>query len=151
MIIDNLDGLFRYSFENVNMLRAFEFLKTLNVEKLKIGRNDIDGDNVFANFIENEITKDNLLAEKHRRYADIQLVLEGEERICFGREIKIENDMLEKNDIALMQYQKSGFVDLKKGDFVVFFPGENHSPSNIPCGLKRSLVKKLIVKVLIAD
>ena len=83
--------------------------------------------------------------EKHRKYIDLQYVISGEDRIgwkFFDKKFKILKRYNAKNDISFYSDVPDTFVNLKKGDFAIFFPEDTHAPL---CG--KDTVKKCIVKI----
>ena len=62
--------------------KAFAFLKNNDLNKIAKGKYPIDGDNVFAS-VTTDSTKnfDKTNWESHRKYIDLQYVIEGEELI----------------------------------------------------------------------
>jgi biofilm protein TabA len=89
------------------------------------------------------------LAESHAQYADIHLVVEGEEWQGFApastNNSKVE-DRLEESDYALFeQVEKESRVLLRRGDFSIYWPGEVHRPNCHPEGVVPLV--KLVVKI----
>lgn len=83
--------------------------------------------------------------EKHRKYIDLQYVISGEDRIgwkFYDKNFKILKRYNAKNDISFYSDIPDTFINLKKGDFAIFFPEDTHAPL---CG--QSTVKKCIVKI----
>ena len=61
---------------------AIRYLVSADLTKLAMGRNEVDGDNVFINrFDYTTMPEEQASWEGHKYYADIHVVLEGEERI----------------------------------------------------------------------
>ncbi|HIB3091324.1 TPA: N-acetylneuraminate anomerase [Escherichia coli] len=113
------------------------------------GRYELQGDNIFMNVMTfNTQSPVEKKAELHEQYIDIQLLLNGEERILFGmagtarqcEEFHHEDD-----------YQLCSTIDneqaiiLKPGMFAVFMPGEPHKPGCVVG--KPGEIKKVVVKV----
>ena len=72
----------QYSINKIYWDKAFAFLKDHDLVKLAKGKYPIDGDNVFASVTEDStknLEKTNW--ESHRKYIDIQYVINGEELI----------------------------------------------------------------------
>ena len=62
-------------------MEAVNFLTQLNAEDLSLGRHDVN-ESFFYNVIEYDTTaEEDKLYESHRKYVDIQLLLEGEEKM----------------------------------------------------------------------
>lgn len=126
--------------------KALDFLKDLNFEELPLGKTLIEGEELFVLKQEYLTKLEPGVWESHRRYADIQLIWEGEERCGFAHigSLAVTHEYNCDDDYLL--YSGSGqFLHLKKGMFLVFFPEDGHMPClavNEP-----SAVKKLVFKV----
>jgi YhcH/YjgK/YiaL family protein len=104
---------------------------------------------VFASVTEDS-TKDfhNTRWESHRKYADIQCVIRGEEEIGVYPVSKatVTQAYDEKGDVA--HYSATGKQYLARpGTFFIFFPSDAHRP-NITTGGNR-VDKKIVIKVRI--
>lgn len=78
MISDRIINFEEYISLNKNLKKAFEFLKSADVDKLLDGRYEIDGENVFA-LVQSYRTKaENEVGwEAHKKYIDIQFIAKG--------------------------------------------------------------------------
>jgi len=86
------------------------------------------------------------MLEAHRKYLDVQYVIEGEELMGYaplGTQEILEPYKAE-NDIIFFKGEKS-FIKVSSGMFAIFFPEDVHMPG-IRAG-KVSDVKKLVIKV----
>jgi biofilm protein TabA len=87
-------------------------------------------------------------AEVHKHYIDVQIVLSGEERIGFSYHIDAKSEQLTTLDNDVMFFdavEKEQFIELRSGDFAVFYPNQVHRPL---CNLTTpSKVKKAIIKI----
>ena len=89
-------------------------------------------------------TKEQLL-EKHKKYIDLQYVISGNEKIgwkFFDKSCKPLKKYNRKKDIAFYSNTPDTYINLKKGEFAIFFPDDTHSP--LCC---KNKVKKCIVKI----
>lgn len=78
MIIATLKDAEQYYHHNKRMQRAFEFIKETNLETLEVGKYLIDGDNIFASVqAYNTKLETECRFESHRRYIDIQVIING--------------------------------------------------------------------------
>ncbi len=149
MIIDHINYSDAYLNLSPRIRKGLEFLKALDFDTLQPGRNDIDGDSLFAISQEYETRdpKDGKW-ESHRLYADIQMVVDGEERIGYAalESMVVKTEYLAERDCAI--YEGAGdFIRFQKGVFGIFFPQDVHMPS---IALDQpSHVKKVVVKVLL--
>lgn len=145
-------------FGNVNKLSLVPFVYTvvrkwIN-ESMTITANNDEGkftlsDNrVFVIITTGDTEKaDQRKAEVHRKYIDIQILLDGEERIGYSNELdenfaslsKLKNDVLFIEDV-----KNENFVDLRPGDFALFYPDQVHRPMcaiNSPTRIKKAIIK----------
>ncbi len=88
--------------------------------------------------------------EFHKRYIDIQLLLEGEEMIYCRplNEKLIEEPYKDEKDIAFMKYDETLAVPFKlfPGNFLMIMPEEPHMPG-IACEGERKPVIKVVFKI----
>lgn len=149
MICENIKNAKDYSKVNVNLGKAFDFLKKTDLTKLEVGNYEIDGKNVFA-FVQEYTTEPegDRRWEAHKKYIDIQYIIEGQEIMCYApaETLEITEDNFEEKDVAFFKnVEHSSKLELTNGDYAVFFPEDGHKPG---CALdKPSKVKKIVVKV----
>jgi len=127
--------------------KAFDYLKTQNLQTLSLGRHDIDGDNVYASVTDNP-TKDfdNTAWESHRNYIDLQYVISGKEKIGVAspQTLTIIKPYDASRDAA--NYSGNGkLYNAIPGTLFLFFPSEAHRP-NIADGDKNP-DKKIVIKI----
>ena len=131
MIYDKVENMSLY----FDRLKGFEKIEKAYNDfinnPIKEGRIDIDGDNLWCNVASYTVNPDNPLKyEAHREYADVQVMVDGEE--VFGwantKECNVIEDFKEGCDIAFMDAPKGQFFQLRKGYFAVFFPEDAHAP-----------------------
>jgi YhcH/YjgK/YiaL family protein len=147
MIIDKLSNSQLYSGLGERINQAFAYLKQTNFSKMKLGKYEIDGDNIFA-LVNEYNTKDQSEGklEAHKKYIDVQFVAKGSELMGYA---PLENQIVideysEQNDITFFTGEKS-FTEVNEGMFTIFFPTDVHLP-----GIKvneKSYVKKVVIKV----
>ncbi len=95
------------------------------------GRIDIDGDNMWCNVSKYNVeAKDEVKYEAHRKYADVQVMVDGEEVIGYANinDCTITEDFKPDNDIAFMTSEKGAMMPLRKGCFMALFPDDAHAP-----------------------
>lgn len=147
MIFDNINNCKKYQILNSHFEKAFSFLMREDLDSLALGRYDIDGDDVYAIVQEYE-TKDLADAkyEAHRKYIDIQYLIEGTENMGYSQMDKL-NVFLpynEENDfMVLIGEPKLILYDPK--EFFVLFPEDAHMPGVLHG--KKEKVKKVVIKV----
>jgi YhcH/YjgK/YiaL family protein len=146
MIADILSNLGRYKGLHPNLDTAIDYLLCHPLDNLPDGRIDIDGDKVFLTIQTPEFRQHDGY-EKHAKYMDIQIALAEGESICYLPENTFSswNDENAANDFYLQNDKNLGACfEMKKGNFVIFFPHEPHKP-----GLGHQKGRKAVVKVLI--
>ncbi len=146
MIVDKLENIDKYS-QIPPYARAF--IKNLPQD---CGKYLLAGDD-FANIEEYETkSHEDCFFETHKKYADVQLLLSGKERIdytdLFGLDVK--NFYNEEKDIAFWFNTKKESVTtyLDGTNFVLLMPNEAHRPQ-MRYSEDAEKVKKVVVKIKI--
>ena len=126
--------------------KAFEFLSRKGLADIPDGKYAIEGDELFA-VISHSQGKGvkNARLEAHRKYIDIQFVIEGKELIGISRadECKhILSDYDPEKDIMFFSDKPQKYIKLKHYDFVIFFPSDAHAPL-----AEKTIVHKAVIKV----
>ena len=131
--------------------KAFEYLRTTDLKNLEVKRHDIEGDNLFA-IVSEYLTKNEEDAkfESHRKYADIQYVIIGSEKMSVSPEAK-KGEVLtpydESKDLEFMTVTESSDHIATPEKFFLFFPSDLHRPSVKVS--ENEQVKKVVVKVML--
>ncbi|MCJ7772781.1 MAG: YhcH/YjgK/YiaL family protein [Desulfobacterales bacterium] len=130
--------------------QAFQFLKTANLKELPLGKQELEGQHLFVN-VDGYTSKDktDTRYESHKKFIDIQYVIEGEELMGLTTLDKVEvtEPYDEGKDITFYQFEGGNYIKATPENFFVFFPEDVHRPT-----LKvheNSPVKKIVVKILI--
>jgi YhcH/YjgK/YiaL family protein len=151
MIIDTLDHSTSYETLHPRFKAAFDFLRRTDIASVPLGRTEIDGSSLFALVQEYEtkpIHEGKL--ESHKKYIDIQLVVEGEEFMGYaplGGQGAAKPFDPEK-DIGFYDGE-AWFTLLRKGMFAIFFPQDAHLPGRFTD--KPSKVKKIVLKIQLSQ
>jgi YhcH/YjgK/YiaL family protein len=148
MIYDTLAHWERYRSLHPGVAAGLEFLANTDLAALADGRHEIDGDKVFVNVMRYTTLAENPTPERHQRYADIFVLLEGEELVgvCPVEELGREVSARPENDVWLHEGDTVK-LPLGGGRFLVLFPGDGHAPSIGPNG--PAPARKCVVKVLL--
>lgn len=127
--------------------QALAMLAATDLEKLPLGRHDLDGDNLFV-LVQEYTTKAESAGrwEAHQRYADIQLIVRGRERIGIAAIERMTVDVPydATKDVALFTGE-GDWLTMTPGRFAIFFPQDVHLPC-IELGGGET-VRKIVVKV----
>ena len=147
MIVDKIENSGLYKNLSERIKRSFDYIKQTDLKKLQPGRYDIEGDNIFAliSDYQTKLESEGKL-EAHKKYIDVQYVIEGEELMGYAplRNQQTLEAYKEENDIIFYKGEKV-FIKVTEGMFAIFAPEDVHMP-----GIqseKKSLVKKLVIKV----
>ena len=87
------------------------------------------------------------IAEIHKKYVDVQIVLQGEECFGYSNHLPAEQAALNEldNDLLLIdEVVQENYVTLHPNDFVVFFPEQIHRPLcavNHPQAVRKAIIK----------
>ena len=144
MIVDDNRNAFRYRGLSPAFDRAFDYVSSFDPDTLAPGKTVIDGDRVFLLLSEMVYDRTQPQYESHARYADIQLVISGRERMILGT--GGEEPLIDpEKDVGFCAAEPMCDLTLSGGQFVIFFPGEKHAP-----GIRAvsGPVRKAVVKVL---
>jgi len=111
---------------------------------------DLDEKNFVLEQVYNSKERAQCFFESHRKYIDVQLILEGEEiiEVAHINRLKIETDY--DNSMDLLKYhdtKNASSIKLQEGDVAIFYPEDAH----MPCLHLDKITKvvKTVVKVAI--
>ena len=145
MVLDLLENLKNYAALNPNFAKAVEFIENNDLAALPLGRNEICGDLVFANVMEvAPKSKQEARLEIHRRYIDIQVPVTGDEIMGYSPLAQLPAvEFDEAGDFALYPVEQRAreFFNVRKGEFVIFFPQDGHAPAITDAPLKKIVIK----------
>ena len=153
MIVTNVNApeFEKYALTHPRFALAFEEVKKILAEGIEDGKHIIDGDNLFVNVMSYESKPtDNSVFEVHKKYIDIQVVLEGEEIIGFDalEALEVTKPYSDEADCMLCALGNTyDPIKFCKGKITIIFPEEPHAPG-IAINNTPSKVKKAIFKVL---
>ena len=149
MIADTLSQYRRYTALSPRFAAAFEFLRQLPANQ-PLGRHDLDGDNCFA-LVQTYATKPLAEAkfESHRKYIDIQFIQTGSETLLWSplaALTKITEPYDAEKDIAFYATPPQVTpINLRAGEFTIFFPEDGHAPGMEYNGSAE--VRKVVIKI----
>ena len=145
MIYDKITNIGEYNIcESVK-----NFIHGLSID-IETGKKIISPD-TYAN-IEEYTTKlrENCRLEAHKKYTDIQILLEGPEELAFTNidGLKISEDYNAERDIMFFECPDRVLnkVVLKSGYFALLTPDEAHQPQ-VAYNNQPSRVKKVVIKL----
>lgn len=147
MILDKIENCSRYFSLGKGFEMGFRYLHETDLTELADGRYDIDGDEVFV-LLSSYETKSpaEKLPEAHRKYADIQFIVSGNENIGYAHLENQKNKIDYNEDKDIIFYDEVSFYfKLPQGKFAVFLPDDIHMPGIIDGEV--NMIKKAVVKV----
>ena len=147
MIFGHIDTIDLETVGHEGVRRAIEYARTHDMDALVPGRNEVDGDDLFINACAYETRAlEDCRFEAHRRYIDVQMVLEGAERIEIQQVSSLEAEPFdEEADNMFLDGAAAASVLMTPGTFVACFPEDAHKPG-IADGEPRP-VRKAVFKV----
>lgn len=149
MIFGNISHEKTYSTLEKDILRCLDYAKENSLIDLEKGSYEIDGQDIFVNIVGYETCeKEDRFWEAHRKYIDVHLMLDGCERIDVNFIENLEQkEYEEEGDFLPLDGKANGYVELRKGDFLVCYPEDAHMTA-IKVNEKEK-IKKAIFKVIV--
>lgn len=149
MITGQLRFASRYYGVHPRLQAACEFLMREDLNR-PIGAYEIDGKNIVALFQEYETQAPDVAPwETHNYHYDVQYLVEGQERLGYGRRdgTRAIQPYNVKDDYDIIAPVEGDYYTIQDDGFAVFFPEDAHQP-RVLAG-KAMKVRKICIKVLI--
>lgn len=146
MIYIKREQLSRYKGIGKALDTAIDYLAEKDLNELNMGRNDVDGDQVYINRF-NYVTMPEAEAawEGHKYYADIHVLLDGEEKIGVTNASSLKaGEYDETGDFIPYEGPVDSWVTMRPGDILVVFPEDVHMVKvqlNGPSEVKKAVFK----------
>ncbi|MCQ2068448.1 MAG: YhcH/YjgK/YiaL family protein [Bacteroidaceae bacterium] len=145
MILDTLDRLEEYGYISPLMDKVMVFFRTTDLSTLEPGRIALQGDDLFVNVNrQGAQMRDEAPIEAHREYIDIQVPISSDEEMGFISAPFLPAPSVPYNaerDVTFYPGLCDTYLNVKKGMFTVFFPGEGHAPAITESGILKLIVK----------
>lgn len=147
MIYDSIQRISQYEGVSDGIKRGLRYLAETDFSVLEDGRQEIKGDQIFANLQSYETRLSNDTPESHQRYIDIQYLIEGEELVGVApiEEMRGVEESHPDRDLWLHR-GPTEVLTLGRERFLALWPGDAHAPCIAVDG-KPSFVRKCVVKV----
>lgn len=148
MIFAALSQADRYATLHRLFPRVFEFIRDTDLLALAPGRYPIVGDELFA-IVESVPgrTRETAKLECHRKYIDIQLVLEGTDEMGWKALADCRepvSDYSAEKDIRFFHDAPVTWIATPPGHFCIFFPDDAHAPL-----VSEGHIRKVIFKIAV--
>jgi biofilm protein TabA len=149
MILSTLSNADRYAALHPLFPRAFEYIRNTDLLALAPGRYPIVGDELFA-IVEHlpGRTRAEAKLEAHRRYIDIQLVLEGLDEMGWKPLSDCRepvDDYNAERDIQFFRDAPASWIATPPGAFCIFYPEDAHAPL-VSAGSIRKVIFKIALQ-----
>lgn len=148
MIITNIKDIKRYKGISSAMAKAIEYIESGDYKKLPQDKTKYP---IYENEVEalrmSYETKVDAKWEAHITWIDIQMILDGEEKMLFAPiyDLKKSGEYLSDKDFQEYEGEKTQEIIARSGDCIIFFPEDGHKPSVQVSGA--SVVDKVVLKV----
>jgi biofilm protein TabA len=132
MILDDLTNAARYASLHPGFRTGFDFLARRDLVDLASGKYELDGDRVFA-LINRDPGRGRAKSplEAHRKYIDIQFLVEGSEEIGWRPTAECGQPVepySASRDILFFSDAPHTWIELPLGKFMIFYPEDAHAP-----------------------
>jgi YhcH/YjgK/YiaL family protein len=132
VIVDTLGRLALYDGAHPGIEAVRAFLRATELAHLAPGRHTIDGERLYAlASVDQGRGSDGARLEAHRRYIDLQVVVAGQERMgwrALDERFTEEGPFEPARDIGFYTDRPTLWLDLRPGEFAIFFPTDAHAP-----------------------
>lgn len=147
MIYDTLEHLVDYLPLMPQLKTVLEIISQPEFVNKAQGRYETDNPNVRFNIDEYQTVLEPKQFEFHKKYADVQIVLQGQElhNTALRDDISCVQNFDEEKDIAFFDTMPIGEYLLEKGRFCIYFPNEPHR-SQLAYD-EPAFVKKVVFKI----
>lgn len=149
--MDHISNWRSYTFGDA-WQQAFSFLENLSVDAEE-KEYPIDGDGIFARVMSyptKQETDEGAVLEAHRKYVDVQMALEGSERIAVypSHMLKTKSAYDAARDVEFFEYADFAKLQLSMlpGTFACLLPQDAHMPQ-LFTEAPGARVKKVVVKI----
>lgn len=145
MIYDTLDHIEQYKALHPGLYRALTILRSTDFSKMEDGRVEVDGADLYYMLQSYESKAESNKVEAHKAYADIQMVLTGQEKMGIAPLEAMERETEAHPERDCWFYQGPvQYLAMYPGTFAVLFPGDAHAPGlalDTPCPVRKCVFK----------
>jgi YhcH/YjgK/YiaL family protein len=148
MIIDRIANAHLYHAVHARFKQAFDYIDQIDVNAIPVGKYEIDGEKMFALVQEyNTKLKDQGFWEAHRRYIDMQYIVQGAEGLGYANITRLQQGEYDTTKDFLPLYGDGDSLTLPRGSFVLLMPEDAHMP-RMAIG-SPAPVRKIVVKIAV--
>ncbi len=143
MIYDRIENIKTYNLP----ASVVGVMEVIGSTFLEVGRHEFE-DGIFA-LVQEYTTKDkaDCKMEAHKKYVDIQVILEGKETFGYAYEASSQTEYNPDKDIYYLETEDR-YINLVGGEFVMVWPQDFHRPKIGDGGFVKKVVVKVPVEIL---
>ncbi len=148
MILDRIENAHWYDAVHKRFKSAFDYISQIDIHAIPVGRHEIDSANMYALVQEyNTKLKEQGKWEAHRRYIDLQYVVQGAEGIGYANIHHLQQGEYDVSKDCLPLHGEGGLITLKSGSFILLMPEDAHMPC-MALG-EPAPVRKIVLKIAV--
>jgi YhcH/YjgK/YiaL family protein len=128
MVFDRIENAATYFKLSPRIETALRFLQRDDLKTLPLGRQELDGDRLFALVQEYQTKRpDETFWETHRKYIDVQYIVSGAEAMGYApkQSMTLKADYDPQREVFVWTGQGHQLI-LSPGTFVIFHPHDAH-------------------------
>ena len=148
MVIDRIENADLYYSLHPRFKQAFDYISRIDIHAIPIGRHEVDGDSMYA-LVQGYNTKwkEEGKWEAHRRYIDLQYVVQGAEGMGYANIHHLQQGEYISEKDFLPLFGEGDQIPLRSGFFVLLFPEDAHMPS-MALGESKP-ARKIVLKIAV--
>jgi YhcH/YjgK/YiaL family protein len=146
MILDRIENAAFYYPVHKRFRSAFDYLHSIDVHTLPVGRHEVDGADLYA-LVQQYDTKpkEQCVWEAHRRYIDLQYLVQGAEGfICANIHHLQQGEYDDARDVLRLQGE-GDFITVRSGSFILLLPEDAHRPCMVVG--EPAPIRKIVLKI----
>jgi YhcH/YjgK/YiaL family protein len=150
MIFDHIDNAALYLGLSPNLAEGLHFLTGSDLSQFAPGKHEIPGKDfyILAQAYETKPLEKGVW-EAHRKYIDIQYVLEGVEHVGCSPILQMTSGTYDEGRDFISFTGSGDFLTLGTGYFAIFMPQDAHMPGLRVDDARPEAVKKVVLKVAV--
>ena len=149
MIYTEISNISHYRGIGKYLDKAIDYLAEHSLDGLEPGHYEIDGNKVYLNVLDYEtIREEEAFFEAHAKYADIQMVTEGEELVGVSDLSRVSVKTFDREkDLYEVEGPVEHYIRLIPGKALIAMPGDAHKlklAKSQPAAVRKAVIKVYI-------